>query len=246
MCTKKWPAAAVMAGMALLPVLARSQPGLPPVQTMPPVTARGVTVDGVAILCRGIECADILHTMQLSSPYPPNTASMGDEDIPVDGNQFCAVLKNNKPSGCSYSNPPASPGISVPGQPAYKPNGCGTGKMANVFADVFLEIATRPTYSGDLQAPYPGVSFREACNGHDICWATGSPNSKSSCDYAFRADMITACGGDSAANNVCIGFSGLYHGAVSNSGPAQSAYNSSQADRVCALWASDMRENACQ
>lgn len=166
------------------------------------------------------------------------------EDVPIEKPKFCRNLKASQPANCSLSSPPPSPGILVPGQPPFQANGCGTGRLANIFADAALEIAARPTYSGDFQAPYPGVSFRDACNGHDTCWAMGG--GKDGCDFAFRQDMINACGGESAANNVCLGFSGIYHGAVSNSGIAQSAYNNSVAGRTCALWANNMRHNECQ
>lgn len=239
MCTRK-QAVVISIFFALFAFSAVAQ------NTLPPVIVTGTRIGGGDIICRGDDCASVLADLQnqAKGDMEYEVSLPPDYDVPIDMTKMCAALKASKPANCSYSSPPPSPGISVPGQLAYQPNGCGTGKMANVFADAFLEIATRPTYSGDLQAPYPGVSFRGACNGHDVCWASGNP--KSDCDYAFRADMIAACGGDSAANNVCIGFSGLYHGAVTNTGPAQTAYNSSMADRTCALWASDMRENGCQ
>lgn len=207
---------------------------------LPPVVVVGQRTDGGTIICRGYACAGVLGILWARAPVL-DVASISPE---VDGDQFCQYLNASKPSGCSATNPPPSPGINVPGMPTWQANGCGTGPLANLFADVLLEIVTRPTYSGNFQAPYPGVSFSGACNGHDQCWAMGGI--KDVCDYGFRQDMINACGGDSAANNVCIGFSGLYHGAVTNTGMAQDAYNKSVSGRACALWASDMRENGCQ
>lgn len=115
--------------------------------------------------------------------------------------------------------------------------------MVNTFADAFLEVAARPTYSSDFQAPYPGVSFRAACDAHDLCWASGG--ARGVCDVNFRMDMEVACGGAHPSNNACLGFQGIYHFAVANTGPANTTYNNSLAERSCALWASDVRENNC-
>lgn len=209
---------------------------------LPPVIVTGTRIGGGNVICRGMGCADVLADLQLQTSLFLSDYEMaiGPYDVSVDPVAMCNNLRQAKPAGCSLSNPPPSPGIGT----NWQANGCGTGRLANLFADAFLEVASRPTYSGDLQAPYPGVSFRAACNGHDQCWAEG--NARATCDYAFRQNMISACGGDSAANNTCLGFSGLYHGAVSTTGAAQSAYNNSVSDRACALWASDMRENGCQ
>jgi len=216
--------------------------------TLPTVFVTAPRVGGGTIICQGSACGEMLRGLQSirlqEMHYNQDFPDMGLlEEIPIHQSKFCASLKAAKPSGCSQTNPPPSPGITVVGKPPYQPNGCGTGKLANVFADALLEVATRPTYSGDFQSPYPGVSFKQSCNGHDSCWAAGG--NKQSCDFAFRQDMVSACGGESASNNVCLGFAGLYHGAVSNTGAAQSAYNNSIADRSCAVWAENMRSNSC-
>lgn len=216
--------------------------------TLTTVTVIAPKVGGGTIVCMGIGCGDMLRGLQEQRfnemYYDQEFPYMGLlEDVPIHQAKFCSSLKATRPAGCNQSNPPASPGIQVPGKPPYMPNGCGTGKLANVFADAMLEVVSRPTYSGDFQAPYPGVSFQSSCNGHDTCWASGG--NKEQCDYTFRDDMISACGGNSPQNNVCLGFAGLYHGAVSTTGFAQSAYSSSIGDRSCAVWAENVRANSC-
>ncbi len=223
--------------LSVVDLLAQSTP------VLPPVIVTGTRIGGGTVICRGMSCAGVLADLQVQTSlilYDQGMPLGPDDDIPVDPGAMCNNLRQAKPAGCSLSNPPPSPGIGT----NWQANGCGTGRLANLFADAFLEVASRPTYSGDLQAPFPGVSFRDACNGHDQCWAEG--NARTTCDYAFRQNMISACGGDSPANNTCLGFSGLYHGAVSTTGAAQAAYNNSVSARACALWASDMRENGCQ
>lgn len=209
---------------------------------LPPVIVVGSRVGGGNILCRGDACAGVLADLQSRGQglyQEIYEYQMLPDEVPVDPGLMCDELRQAKPPGCSASNPPPSPGIGT----NWQPNGCGTGGLANLFTDVFLEIVTRPTYSGNQNAPYPGVSFLGACNAHDLCWASANP--KAVCDFAFREDLINACGGASTANNNCLGFAGLYHGAVSNTGASVSAYNSSVAARACALWASDMQENGC-
>ncbi|MBK8283753.1 MAG: hypothetical protein IPK97_02090 [Ahniella sp.] len=227
--------AASMAAMICSDVLAQ-------VVQLPPVVVVGSRVGGGNILCRGDACAGVLADLQQRGQglyQEMYEYQMLPEDVEVDPGQMCQELRQAKPAGCSASNPPPSPGIGN----NWQPNGCGTGGLANVFTDVFLEIVTRPTYSGNQNAPFAGVSFLSACNAHDLCWASANP--KAGCDFQFRQDMINACGGASSANNNCLGFAGLYHGAVSNTGASQTAYTNSVNARACALWASDMRENGC-
>lgn len=215
-----------------------------PTTNGPSVLVQGTRIGGGTIICRGEACAGVLSSMMGSPVNHVELPPLADDgSVAVSGPQFCANLRAAKPSGCNASNPPPSPGIYVPGRAPFEANGCGTGRLSSLFADVALEIIARPTYSGDFQAPYPGVSFAAACNAHDTCWAAGSM--RSVCDYNFRSDMIAACGGDHPSNNTCLGFSGIYHGAVTNTGASLNAYNSSVAERACAVWASDVRENQC-
>jgi hypothetical protein len=167
------------------------------------------------------------------------------DDPPISPQQMCNRLKQEKPSGCNGSNPPPSPGITVPGKPAWQPNGCGTGGMANWFVDLVQEVVSSQSYSGNLNSPFEGVSFEGACNSHDQCWASGGV--RGVCDLQFRDSMNTACGqlGDFGASATCMGFASNYHGAVSTTDASHSAYANSTQGRACAIWANDMRENNC-
>lgn len=213
--------------------------------TLPPVVVTAPRVGGGEIICRGMQCADVLGGMQEAlPPYPTQDDQMPQGDVAIDGNAFCQYLNQNKPSGCSLNSPPASPGITVPGQTAWAPNGCGTGPTQNWFLEKIVSYGFGDVYSGSLNAPYPGVSFLSACNNHDECWGTASD--RRWCDISFRDSMVTAC--DAISNTSgwgsCQGLASAYHAAVSGD-HATSNYNESAADRSCALWASDMRENGC-
>lgn len=202
------------------------------------VVVVGQRTDGANILCRGAACADVLQSMQQrAAPFEMEFAML--TDVPVDGAQFCGELRGQRPSGCSLASPPPSPGLGG----NWQPTGCGTGRISRAFLEAALRVAATNTFSNDIDAPHSGVSFLSACNEHDRCYAVAG--GKDSCDMTFRDNMQAACGG--ASNNAaCQGWASLYHGTVSRTDLAQSAYNSSSGQRECALWASDMKENACQ
>ncbi len=168
------------------------------------------------------------------------------EDLPLNKGRFCQALGAAAPQGCSSSNPPPSPGIVVPGQAAYQPNGCGTSFPSNVFQSVVLSMIASNSYTNNINAPYPGISFRASCDAHDRCWAGGGE--RAACDNTFRQSTLGACEAvaDAAGRNTCNGFSGAYHFAVATSNQGHAAYASSTAKRECALWSRDMRENDCE
>lgn len=204
------------------------------------VVVVGQRIGGGNVICRGMGCASILQEMQdqarINLELDTQYAAL--EDPPVSGTQFCSALRNSKPAGCSLSSPPPSPGLGT----NWQPNGCGTGRLQRMFLDRALEGAATHTYSGDVDAPYPGVSFLAACNAHDLCYAVAG--GKDNCDLTFRNNMVSAC--SSAGNNaVCQGWASNYHGAVSTLDAARSAYITSTSERSCALWAKDMQENGC-
>lgn len=167
------------------------------------------------------------------------------DDAPVSGPQFCSNLKALRPPNCPTTSPPSSPGITTPGKPVWRANGCGTGGVADMAGDLLLQIIATQSYSGNLDEPYSGVSFLGACNSHDQCWASGNP--RYVCDMEFRHAMNDACSAlaSPAAVNTCTGFAGQYHSAVSITNKSHSTYASSEAARRCALWAHDMRMNSC-
>jgi len=218
---------------------------LPPT-TLPAVQVTATRIGGGSVLCRGDGCAGILVSMQLEANLENLTQDMPLlDDAPVSGPQFCSSLKAQRPPGCSSINPPSSPGINVPGRPAYQPNKCGTGRFANWFLDFVLGVTSSQSYSDNLNAPFAGVDFTGACNSHDQCWASGG--ARATCDIQFRDSMISGCQqlGDFSASATCQGFAGSYHGAVSHTNPSNSAYAVSTQERICVVWANDMRENSC-
>lgn len=206
---------------------------------LPPVIVTAPRLDGGSISCGGMGCAGALFSARIATPYDPNVAFIPYDDYPVDGEKFCQLLGAAKPSGCSASNPPPSPGIAVPGMSSWQPNGCGTGGIGSWFQDAALEVFASQSYSGNIHAPYPGVSFKSACDGHDRCWARGG--ARGTCDEVFRVQMFNACGQQST----CRGFASSYHGAVSVTNGSHGAYATTAANRICAVWAYDMRENDC-
>jgi len=218
----------------------------PPPPTLPPVIVTAPSFSGT-VICRGAGCAAMLEGMRQETFNPDMyTHQPLPEDDFIDDGQFCENLKAQRPAGCNAPNPPASPGIIVPGKPNWQPNGCGTGGMANWFVNLVLTVTSDQAYSGNLNKPYPGVSFQGSCNSHDQCWAQGG--GRGTCDLQFRDSMNGACAqlGFSSASATCMGFASTYHGAVSTTNASNSAYANSVQAHACAIWASDMRENSCE
>jgi len=188
-------------------------------------------------------CGDAAReeSIALLELFLKDVTQMPQGDLELDKAKFCQNLKSKKPSSCSASNPPSVPGF----DPSWEPNGCGTGGLANWIADKILSSAYTDSYSGEINAPFAGVSFLAACNAHDRCW--GLAADKDQCDLAFRQTMDAACSGLSTTSGInnCLGFSGIYHGAVT-SDLGNSNYEDSVSDFNCAAWAADMEENGCQ
>lgn len=107
------------------------------------------------------------YLMQMQQPL------LEPEEIELSQAQVCQRLKTKRPNNCSQNSPPPSPGITVTGMSPWQPNGCGTGGVGSWFQDFVLERAAGQSYSGNLDSPYAGVSFRGACDSHDQCWAQG-------------------------------------------------------------------------
>lgn len=226
---------AAIAQTTLGPVIVTAPP---PPPTMPTVTVHA-TKQGGTVLCTGQSCADVIASLTGTNTY------VWVEDVPiedepaVDKAQFCSALKNSRPSNCNLASPPPSPGIGS----NWQPNSCGTGPVVNSILSLMINLSMHGAYSGDFEAPHSGVSFRNACNGHDQCWANGMD--KGSCDYSFFANMNNACAQAGSGQAACEGFAATYFGAVSNATVAHIAYHGSVAARHCALWAHDMKSNNC-
>lgn len=202
--------------------------------------------DGEPLVCSSGYCFDsaqeeaALAFMEWKKVY----SELPQDDPPLNGERFCQLLAAKQPQGCSLSEPPASPGIPVPGQAAWQPNGCGTSPTSNWLLSHIVELGYDSVFTGNLNAPYPGVSFEGACNAHDACW--GSAYDRTWCDINFQNDMNDACEVISSTSGwgECRGLSSAYHAAVSTD-QAGAHYQATVAERTCALWALDMRENEC-
>lgn len=210
------------------------------------VVVVGQRIGGGALTCMSGPCLDTSkeQAAQALREYQQMYQTFPEEELPLDASKFCRALSAKQPSGCSLASPPASPGIVVPGERPYAPNGCGTGWSDRTAAAIFLR-AYSADFSGDVDAPYPGVSFLGACNAHDTCWAAGRP--RGDCDLSFGTAVRNACRvlGQTETRSSCEGLAGVYYSAVSNSRFADANYATALRNRQCATWARDMRENGC-
>src|SRR5690606_3955662 len=134
---------------------------------LPTVTGKGNLVGGEEIRCFTTMCGDAEREepIALLELFLKDVTQMPQGYLELDKTKFCQNLKSKKPSGCSASNPPSVPGF----DPSWEPNGCGTGGLANWIADRILSSAYTDSYSGEINAPFVGVSFLAACNAHDRC-----------------------------------------------------------------------------
>ncbi len=195
------------------------------------VTARG----GWQIVCRGPACIGIIDYAPRIEP-PPNEASIGESQVDLSQEQFCAELRQAKPPGqCGMSNPP------VPGDPNWVSNGCGDGSLL-ARAGAVVAGAGLSGYSGDLNSPFVGVSFFGACRSHDACY--GSRSTQGFCDQTFETALQGSCAGAGDNFASCGTLTTRYRTAVSEFGG--DAYQNAGMELDCAAWAEDMRENGCE
>ncbi len=242
--------ALIAAGVLLVFVAAAVAQGIttpgPPPFPLPNVKVTAPRLEGGNVLCRGEACAGMLTYMKMIVKVENLVAEGMIEDETVEGGDFCGNLRRLRPnSECRANTAPSTPGITTPGRSVWQANGCGDSRRTQMMGSVLFNIVSSESYSGNFDAPYPGVSFNGACNTHDSCWAAG--NSRAQCDSSFYASMRGACNqlNDGAAINVCTGYAGLYHGGVATTNPSNSAYAQSIALRECSIWGQDMRDNNC-
>ena len=200
--------------------------------TCPPV--RVVGHSGWTIVCRGVACAGILRGLPPQIEPPPNMAFLDDR---ITQDQFCEELRQANPNSqsCSLGSPPSVPGI----DPGWVSNGCGDG---SIFSDVAHHVAGLGLagYQGNLNYPFPGISFYGACRSHDACY--GSGDLRDSCDVSFFAQLQSICGPGSYQSG-CARIAERFRDAVSAFGA--SAYAAAVMQRDCAAWARDMEQNGC-
>jgi hypothetical protein len=223
-----------------------ADPILPPWEG-DPMELEGEMIDDGSILCTGDGCRALLDS--LSREYRMdlylllNRPSSLDEaptyTLAVSSEQLCERLEESKPKGCSSSGPPSVPGL----DPAWRPNGCGVGDWRDALLTRLAGI-TLPTFTGNLDVPFPGVSFQSACNAHDRCYGVQRPQFE--CDNLFHVGMQGACESNTAnaTRTLCMSTAAIYFGTVAQHG--QSAYESAGRDRACAVWHQAMQANDCK
>lgn len=212
------------------------------IPTLPtiPVRAEAPTTSGGSVVCYGAACEQVINLLQTAPFYSPEQPLARDPSKPVDKEQFCQALENRRPSGCSSSNPPSTPAF----DPQWQANGCGTGARSEWLYSLALGQFFGDNYTGNLDAPYPGVSFIQACKAHDRCWGVGG--SRIVCDENFLTNMRNQCSaGAGAGVGACNGIASAYHSAVSSTTASDQNYAAAVDAHTCAAWTFDMRNNSC-
>lgn len=214
------------------------------VTDLPPVRAIGISTDGASILCYSADCALALLDLQ-TPPFPRWDSEIGPE-APVDKQALCSALeyriaqRYKDPNGpkCNTEDPPSVPGL----DPLWTPNGCGTGAAVESIAAKVTRLLF-PDFTGDLDRPYPGVSFVGACNAHDRCW--GVQGDRLTCDDGFRIATNQACNAAPlSGRNACMGIASGYHAGVT-SAIGDRNYQAAGKERTCAIYAKELKDNGC-
>jgi len=223
-----------------------ADPVLPPWEG-DPMELEGEMIDDGSILCTGDGCAALLDSLSreyrmdlyllLNRPSSLDEAPTYTLAVPTE--QLCERLEESKPKGCSSSGPPSVPGL----DPYWQPNGCGVGGWKDAAITVLADLGLR-YFTGELDEPFPGVSFLGACNAHDECY--GRQVGKLTCDGFFRLAMTGACDAGTLGDvrEICYGAVSAYHAAVVNHGHA--AYEEASEDFACAQWHQAMESNKCE
>jgi hypothetical protein len=212
-----------------------------------PMELEGDMIVDDSVLCTGSGCGPLLDSFSETYEFDLylllNQPSTLDETatytLAVSTEQLCKRLEEAKPKGCSSSSPPSVPGF----DPYWKPNGCGVGGWKDAAVKLLADLGLR-YFTGELDEPFPGVSFLNACNAHDRCY--GLQSGKLACDGYFRLAMTRACDGGTKGDvrEICYGSVSAYHAAVVNHGKA--AYESAGEDYACAQWHQTMEKNKCE
>lgn len=205
----------------------------------PRVISYGRFEGGGMALCMSAQCAQALAGAERTVYKPERTL---EPEVGVDRELFCELLEDQQPENCEASDPPSTPGLDS----SWDPNGCGTDPHNNLFLHSGLAKFFTDSYSGNFHAPYPGISFRLACNNHDACW--GVAGNRATCDNSFHDSMRSACDGvaEATSRTVCNGFAAAYFSAVAATDIGNGNYQESVENRKCALWAHDMKINGCE
>jgi len=211
-----------------------------------PMELDGEMIVDDSILCTGSGCGPLLDSLrqeyQMDLYMLLNQPSTLDDTLTytlaVSTEQLCERLEESKPAGCSSSSPPSVPGY----DPGWQPNGCGVGGWRDFLLKRLANL-TLTNFHGDLDEPFPGVSFLGACNQHAFCY--GVQTAKYRCDDQFLESMEGACAANTAnaTRTLCNSVAAAYFVAVTEHG--DSAYDSAGADLACAEWHRQMDTNEC-
>ncbi|WP_405236457.1 hypothetical protein [Lentisalinibacter orientalis] len=212
-----------------------------------PMELDGQMIEDDSILCSGSGCGPLLDSLrqeyQMDLYLLLNQPSTLDETatytLAVSTEQLCERLEESKPKGCSSSTPPSVPGY----DPTWQPNGCGVGGWRDLLLEQLASLALT-NFHGDLDEPFPGVSFLPACNQHDYCY--GIQTAKYRCDDQFHENLQGACAENTAnaTRTLCNSVAAAYFVAVTDHG--DSAYDSAGEDLACAEWHRQMNMNECK
>ena len=205
----------------------------------PRVIAYGHFDGGGMAFCTSAQCAQALAGADKTLYQEERTL---EPESGVNRESFCELLKDQQPENCDASDPPSTPGL----DPGWQPNGCGTDGLSNLLLESGLAVFYTEAYSGNFNAPFPGISFRSACNSHDACWGVGGE--RATCDNTFHNNMRSACGAaaQGSSRTACNAFGAAYFSAVSATDIGNGNYSESVEERKCALWAYDVYTNGCE
>lgn len=223
-----------------------AEPILPPWEGDPMELDGDMILDD-SILCTGDGCGALLESFRKEYQMDvylllnrPSTLDDAPTYTPaVSTEELCKRLDEAKPKGCSSSSPPSVPGF----DPYWKPNGCGVGGWRDFLLGRLADM-TLTNFTGDLDEPFPGVSFLYSCNRHDYCY--GVQTAKYRCDDRFLSDMQDACAANTAnaTRTLCNSVASAYFVAVTERGDG--AYDSAGSDLACAEWHRQMDANDCK
>lgn len=207
------------------------------------IEVHGVKLAGGAnswsILCRGMGCKSAAASLQLSidSLLKENEEYVEQEKAEL---LFCAKLKSNKPSHCNLMFGTPVPGPYLQDSSYFwnippTTNGCGTGS----FAEWLLTKGLKGTngFTGNLDEPLLGYSFKNACNNHDLCYSASS--GQRLCDTSFHSEMNDVCN----SNYDCETFAGTFAYSVRLLG--KDAYDKAGKTQKCREFKADMEDNKC-
>lgn len=196
---------------------------------LPPII---ITETRLRPACTGSACSSLLNQLSLefAQKYRPERGEPP-EAAEISQEEFCTRLAQKKPSGCGRTRP------AIPGRDGVGGNGCGSGLLSNIFANLAASVGGIANFSGDRDEPTRGFSFRASCNAHDACYA--SQSGRQSCDTTFNDSLFSVCG----TNQDCRSAAATYGALVIRFG--EQPYAASAEALQCYKWHADMDSTGC-